>query len=204
MIPYYPQPVWRIGSVEIHAFGAMAALAIVLGFALVRFLARARKLDEQRTGGLALAGLIAGLAMGVVAAQLASPGPVRLLTWRGESTVGFTMGALAVGAWHVWRSGTDGLRRLDVIALAFPVAWALVRTGCFFAHEHLGRASTSFLAVRFPEGARLDLGLLEALAACAVAPAMWLLARYRPPPGVLLAAILTAAALTRLAMHALS
>jgi phosphatidylglycerol:prolipoprotein diacylglycerol transferase len=39
----------------------------------------------------------------------------------------------------------------------------LGRLGCTLAHDHRGLASTSWIAVKFPEGPRYDLGLIEFL-----------------------------------------
>jgi prolipoprotein diacylglyceryltransferase len=48
------------------------------------------------------------------------------------------------------------LRLLDTAAFAVPFAAALGRLGCALAHEHPGRLSKSWLAVRYPGGARYD------------------------------------------------
>ena len=74
--------------------------------------------------------------------------------------------------WFARRYGLTRMqfwRYLDVVAFAFPFAWTLARTGCFLAHDHIGIASTFWLAVRFPEGPHLDLGLIEALFTASVA-----------------------------------
>ena len=31
MLPYYPQPVFHVGPFQIHAFGVLAAVAVVVG-----------------------------------------------------------------------------------------------------------------------------------------------------------------------------
>ncbi len=55
------------------------------------------------------------------------------------------------------------MRRLDIIAYAMPIGWMIGRLGCTLAHDHRGLASTSWIAVNFPEGPRYDLGLIEFL-----------------------------------------
>ena len=50
-----------------------------------------------------------------------------------------------------------------MIAYSLPFAWMLGRLGCALAHDHRGLWSTNWIAVRFPEGARYDLGLVEFL-----------------------------------------
>lgn len=64
MIPYWPQPVWAIGPLRIHAFGVAEAAALIAGFALVLSRSRDGGLDDRITGWLFIAGLIAGLLTG--------------------------------------------------------------------------------------------------------------------------------------------
>ena len=50
--------------------------------------------------------------------------------------------------------GRPVLKYLDVMAYGFTVGWFFGRMGCFSAHDHVGLASTSALAVNFPDGWR--------------------------------------------------
>jgi phosphatidylglycerol:prolipoprotein diacylglycerol transferase len=50
--------------------------------------------------------------------------------------------------------GRPVLKYLDVMAYGFTVGWFFGRMGCFSAHDHVGMASTSALAVNFPDGWR--------------------------------------------------
>jgi prolipoprotein diacylglyceryltransferase len=45
----------------------------------------------------------------------------------------------------------------------FVLPWMIGRLGCALAYDHRGFASTSWIAVNFPEGPRYDLGLIEFL-----------------------------------------
>ncbi|MCW5982496.1 MAG: prolipoprotein diacylglyceryl transferase [Bryobacteraceae bacterium] len=207
MIPYFEQPVWRVGPLTLHAFGVAAALALVTGYWLAIRRSRAVGLDAALTGRMYVAGALGGLAGGRLFALASSEtlsAETLLAFWRGQSTVGLVVGALAVAAGFTWMHGRSALPHLDALALAFPVAWALVRAGCFLAHDHIGPPSASVLAVRFPEGSRLDLGLLEFLAAVATVALLRLLSRARLAPGALFASLLVAAGLTRAGIHALS
>jgi phosphatidylglycerol:prolipoprotein diacylglycerol transferase len=82
----------------------------------------------------------------------------------------------------LWRRWTrePALRYAQAIAFAFPFGWTLGRLGCFLAHDHPGIRSESPLAVNYPDGARLDLGLLEALAMLALS-IVFLRLRTRAP-----------------------
>lgn len=80
---------------------------------------------------------------------------------------------------------------LDVVAFAFPFAWIFGRTGCALAHDHVGIRTDHWLAVQFPDGPRLDLGLLELLVTLAIAALFLLLDRKRRPAGFYLATFFT-------------
>ena len=54
-------------------------------------------------------------------------------------------------------------RYLDLLAFAFLCGLLFGRLGCYAAHDHPGLRTTSWLAVRYPNGPRYDLGLLEVL-----------------------------------------
>jgi phosphatidylglycerol:prolipoprotein diacylglycerol transferase len=59
----------------------------------------------------------------------------------------------------------------------------LGRLGCALAHDHRGLASTSWIAVRFPEGPRYDLGLVEFLFLIGMVIAFRILDRHPRPVG---------------------
>jgi Prolipoprotein diacylglyceryl transferase len=73
-----------------------------------------------------------------------------------RSVGGIACGFLAAVAWCRFHrlSALESLRRLDIIAYAMPVGWMIGRLGCTLAHDHRGLASTSWIAVNFPEGPR--------------------------------------------------
>jgi len=151
VIPYVPQPVWNIGGFEIHAFGIAAAAALNTGWLIVFFRARAQRLQPMLATGLYLMIAVAGLAGG------------RVFSTRGESAEGLAIGgsAAVVAAYCFLRRRVRApWPYFDVLAFAFPFVWTIVRAGCALAHDHIGRASASILAVNFPGGPRFDLGLL--------------------------------------------
>ena len=57
------------------------------------------------------------------------------------------------------------------------------RLGCTLAHDHRGLASTSWIAVKFPEGPRYDLGLIEFLFLIGMTIAFRVLDRHARPVG---------------------
>ena len=75
----------------------------------------------------------------------------------------------------------ETLRRLDIVAYALPLAWMIGRLGCALAHDHRGLFTDSWIAVKFPEGPRYDLGLIEFLFLAGLAGVFQFLDR-RPRP----------------------
>jgi phosphatidylglycerol:prolipoprotein diacylglycerol transferase len=101
--------------------------------------------------------------VGAVASKFIMDGPHSSLGVR--SAGGIAGGFIAAAVWcrHHRLSMLETIHRLDVVAYAMPFAWMIGRLGCALAHDHRGLASTSFIAVNFPEGPRYDLGLIEFL-----------------------------------------
>jgi phosphatidylglycerol---prolipoprotein diacylglyceryl transferase len=193
MIPYYPQPVLHLGPFEIHAFGALVAVAVLVG--LWTILRRAPRLgigpeDMFRFCFCMLAGGMIGAhltktAMDNVPAFLADPFIV-LRTSRGIASLGGLGGGLLGGLlWSRFRrlSLFEALRRLDIVAYALPLAWMFGRLGCALAHDHRGLPSSSWIAVQFPEGPRYDLGLIEFLFLIGMAVTFRVLDRRPRPVG---------------------
>jgi phosphatidylglycerol:prolipoprotein diacylglycerol transferase len=57
------------------------------------------------------------------------------------------------------------------------------RLGCALAHDHRGLWTTNWIAVKFPEGSRYDLGLIEFLFLIGMAALFWALDRKARPVG---------------------
>ncbi len=190
MIPYYPQPTLRLGPFEIHAYGVMAAMAVLAsGWIIVRRGRRAGFPGED------LFQLWFWMYLGAaVGAHLFSTviddfprflaGPSRVSHFHGISSIGAGSVAFLAGILWCWArrlSLFDSLRLLDIMAFAMPFAWTFGRLGCALAHDHRGFASTSWIAVRFPEGPRYDLGLIEFLLLIGMS-AVFLIVDLKPRP----------------------
>ncbi|MGH9664529.1 MAG: prolipoprotein diacylglyceryl transferase family protein [Bryobacteraceae bacterium] len=168
MIPYFAQPVWHIGRLEIHAFGIAAALALNAGFFIVLWRARVAKLDQHLAARLYLLLALAGAIAGHAFLALLNGGPPWLRIWDGQSATGVAIGgSAAAGIAYVYLSTieADPWAYCNALAFAFPFVWTVLRAGCALAHDHPGRSTHSPFGVRFPGGTRYDLGLLEFLAA---------------------------------------
>ena len=186
MIPYFEQPRLPIGPVTIYGYGVLVLTAILVGWRLTVWRARRVGLDPETASRLAQYMVMAGFAGAWVArTQIYARGE-----WTGFSSFGGLAGGLLAG-WFVLRRTGRIAQYFDAIAAVFPIAWIIGRTGCFVAHDHPGIRSESWIAVRYPGGARFDLGLLEALFMIPVALLFLLLGRRLRPPGFFTGLFLT-------------
>src|SRR5882724_8760947 len=100
-----------------------------------------------------------------------------LKVWDGLSSTGGVLGGvLAAVAYFRWK----GLRLsqfADALALGVAPGWAVARLGCFTVHDHPGVRTDFLLAVAFPDGARHDLGLYDALLLLAISVVLYAVAR---------------------------
>jgi phosphatidylglycerol:prolipoprotein diacylglycerol transferase len=193
MIPYYPQPVFHLGPFTIHSFGILGAAAALVAFWIV--LRRASRkgiaLEEmfQFLCVMYLCGLAGAFFASTIMADprafLANPGRIFHVAVGIRSAGGLIGGFLSGLAWCAYRrlSLYETLRRFDILLYAFPAAWLVGRLGCTLAHDHRGLWTTSWIAVRFPEGQRYDLGLIEFLFLIGVVVVFWALDRKPRPVG---------------------
>jgi prolipoprotein diacylglyceryltransferase len=166
MIPAYHLEGFSIGPVRLHTFGLLLVTGIIAAHtALVR---------RARADGLARPAVVEGFAVSVTAGGIAAALIADRVVGLGLSSLFGVGGAIAAGAAYAGVMGLDVLRFADAGAWAFSVGWFFARMGCAAVHDHLGPASTSWPAVNFASGPRLDMGLLEwltvpLLIACAIA-----------------------------------
>jgi phosphatidylglycerol:prolipoprotein diacylglycerol transferase len=193
MFPYFPQPYLQIGPFRWYAFPMLVGAAIVTGYWIVHNRSRRLRMPHP----LELTACLWVMAWGILAAHLdkvllpdpafSLAHPQRLLApWRGVASFGGLLGGL-VGSilWCRIRRipWGEAWQWLDIVAYAFPFAWTFGRLGCALAHDHPGRRTTSWLAVRYPDGPRYDLGLVEFLSTVAVAGLFLMLDRRRRADG---------------------
>jgi len=193
MIPYYPQPVLHLGRFSIHAFGVLGALAVVVAFWIILQRSRRMGIPVEEMFQFICCMYFCGMAGAFFAstimsdphAFLADPGRIFHVAVGIRSSGGLIGGFVAGLAWCAFRrlSPYEILRRLDVAAYALPAAWMIGRLGCTLAHDHRGLATTSWIAVNFPEGPRYDLGLIEFLFLIVLTAAFWILDRRPRPVG---------------------
>ncbi|HEX5227716.1 MAG TPA: prolipoprotein diacylglyceryl transferase family protein [Bryobacteraceae bacterium] len=193
MIPYYPQPVLHLGPLQIHAFGFLAALAVVLGGRVVLLRAHRKGIPAEQMFQFCCWTYLIAMVCAVLSKLMLDNFPAFFVDPVGafRTNLGFrSFGGIAGGfagglLWCRWRrlSFFETMRRFDIVAYATPFAWMIGRLGCTLAHDHRGLWTTSWIAVKFPEGSRYDLGLVEFLFLIAMTIAFRLLDRKPRPVG---------------------
>ena len=153
-------------AVSLLTASLIAYLLIARG---ARHLSISSAISERIAGTLLLSAILGAHLFGAItdrgSALLTTP-TLLFSTGSPLSSAGGFLGAGLVGAlwiWHLRLGWGEGLALADVVARAFPFAWIVARAGCAIVHDHSGRLSRSPLAVPFPDGPRLDCGLLELL-----------------------------------------
>jgi phosphatidylglycerol---prolipoprotein diacylglyceryl transferase len=173
---------WPSYDFVVHPFGLM----VVFGLGLWTVLTISECQRRQLSTVDALSFLLFLAAFGFVGSHVIElvcyhPDRIRrepmalLRIWGGQSSFGGFLGA-AVGAW-AWRaySKLSVTPYAEAVASALPSAWFFERLGCAMVHDHPGPLSSAWWAVAYPGGARLDMGLLEAVFVLPLAVAfLWL------------------------------
>lgn len=166
-----------LGPLTVHVWGLLVAAGFAAGIALAFFRARSRGAEKPER--------ILDMAMWVIAGSLvdarlfhvifyepafyfSSPFEILKFWEGGMSSFGGFFGALLGGFWYLKRHALDFLTWADIAVFGLPAGFAIGRIGCFLTRMHPGIKSDFFLAVMMEDGPRLDLGLLESLAALGI------------------------------------
>jgi phosphatidylglycerol:prolipoprotein diacylglycerol transferase len=181
-------------TLGIHPFGILVATGVFLGFRLATRHAQRNGIRAEVLSELVTYTLVSGFVLGHVFALVAYF-PEKLMRepwriffiWEDLSSFGGVLGS-AVGAFYWSKTRKIPLAPIyDCIAYAFPLSWALGRTGCFVVHDHPGNETDFFLGVDnyqyagLAPATRHDLGLYEVFWSLAVlALFQWLGRKPRP------------------------
>ena len=175
LIPYFaPPPPFTWLGFRVSVTGLLLLGSVVAAYVVI--VRRGRAIDARVAERLAQVVLLAGVLGAHVGGIVMEHGvgaigrPAVMLSTAGVLSSAPGVVVAGVSGWaylRVFRRASWGEVRAwaDVVAVAFSVGLWIARGGCALAHDHPGRLSSSWLAVRFPGGARLDCGLLEWLAA---------------------------------------
>ncbi len=175
-IPFIHIPELQLpgGLPSIKPFGALVATGVYLGSILAAKRATERGLDLKKYNDFVFWSVASGFIFGHVLdaifyhPDIVMADPLYLIKlWDGLSSFGgFAGGILGAIAWRVRRRESI-LSFCEVTVSAFPLGWLFGRMGCATVHDHPGRTSELWLAVKYPglpPGlGRFDLGLYEAL-----------------------------------------
>lgn len=203
MIPYFNGKLFELFGFPIHAFGVLVAIGIVVGDRIVVKEGQKRGLDPQDikylNARIVIWGFIVAHLVSVIFyfPERIKENPLVLLNpFAGLSSFGGFLGAFLAFLHYTKKIKVPPRLYADAVALGLAVGWIFGRTGCFTAHDHPGRKSDFFLAVRYPEGPRHDLGLYELLFTIVLTVILFLYNRQPRQPGRLvgLAAVLYAPA----------
>src|SRR5215467_6695724 len=195
LLPYVELPDLHLFGLTIHPFGVFAAIGVYVGAVLtvrggrVYGLGDTKSLSEVFTWAL-LGGLLGAHLLHVLGYHpelLRTDGPLVLLkVWDGVSSMGGVLGGMAGIAIYFWRKGLRIRPYWDAIALGTAPGWAIARLGCAAVHDHPGVKSQAWFAVAFPDGPRLDMGLIDFVVLAVLTAVLYLLARKRRPEGTLM------------------
>jgi phosphatidylglycerol---prolipoprotein diacylglyceryl transferase len=190
MIPYFDGHLFDIGSTPIHMFGVLVAIGVIVGDQIVVRQGVKRGLDDKDVKFLNARIVIGGF----IVAHLVSvifyfperirQSPLILVEfWAGLSSFGGFLGAAIAFMYYTRKEKIPALPYADAVALGLAVGWIFGRTGCFTAHDHPGRHTAFFLAVRYPDGPRHDLGFEELLFTIVMTAILFVYARKPRVPG---------------------
>ncbi|MBM4375009.1 MAG: prolipoprotein diacylglyceryl transferase [Deltaproteobacteria bacterium] len=160
---------------SIKPFGTLVAIGVYVGSLLTLKRARERRLDEKVFNDFIFWVVSSGFVLSHMLDALfyhptrVKADPIYLFKiWDGLSSYGGFIGAV-IGAF-AWRYARRRpiLEYVDITVSAFPLAWVFGRAGCSVVHDHPGKLSNAWFAVRYPveqlaagyEG-RIDLGFIE-------------------------------------------
>jgi phosphatidylglycerol:prolipoprotein diacylglycerol transferase len=201
-MPYLHIPPVRLGPVSIHAFGVIAALAVVLGVKATRHRAGELGLDVQVVDRL-MPWLVLAVFVGAHLVSVVCYYPDKIIDdplillrlWDGLSSFGGILGGLVVVYLFFRRLGIRKKHYVQALLFGAVVSLLVGRFGCAVTHDHPGKVTTSPLAVKgwptaqtpertlgfYTDGPRQhDLGLYEFLFLIPVTGILYALRHARP------------------------
>ena len=199
MIPYFNGHLFDLnlpffGTVPIHMFGVLVALGVIIGDRIVVMQGRKRGLDpndvKYMNARIVIGGFIVAHLVSVIfyyPERILEDWKVLFNPFAGLSSFGGFLGAFLAFLYFTKKADIPRLAYADSVALGLSVGWIFGRTGCFTAHDHPGRHTSFFLAVRYPEGARHDLGFYELLFTIVMTAILFAYNRKPRPPGRIIA-----------------
>ena len=174
MVPFFQFQTISIGPIVIQVWGLCVALGIAAAVSFAYLRCKKYLLSGDVILDLAIWTLVGGMIMARVFHVVfynpeffaANPGEIIKVWHGGASSLGGFVGA-ALSVWLFAKKRKFATKELlpyfDIGALGLWLGWGIGRIGCFLIHDHPGTLTSFALAVKYPDGARFDLGLLESL-----------------------------------------
>jgi len=180
---------------SIKPFGTLVALGVYIGSVITMHRARQRGLDAKKMNEfifwVVAAGFVGGHVLDAIFyhPQRVARDPLYLvMLWDGLSSYGGFIGAILGLVAYKYVKREKVLPYAEVVVATFPIAWIFGRAGCTVVHDHPGRLSDAWFAVRYPMGdgwvGRYDLGFVEfalTIPLAIIVSVLW--ARGPKPPG---------------------
>ena len=196
MIPYVEVHPITLGGLVIHPFGILVMTGCLIGFFVTRRHGKTRGLNPQAFEFLAAWTLPWGFALAHMVA-LAAYNPEEMLNnpWLlfkfkdGMSSFGGFYGGALAGFVYLRFNKLSVIEYGEAAVIGLTVGMFFGRLGCSLIHDHPGRHADFFLAVRYPDGPRHDLGFYEWLLIIAILAVIFFLRRRNPPAGVIMGTV---------------
>ncbi|HBO99881.1 MAG: Prolipoprotein diacylglyceryl transferase [Parcubacteria group bacterium GW2011_GWC2_45_7] len=176
MIPYFYVSTFHLGPLALQTWGLVVSIGAAVGIFFAHKRAKRFGLDPNPILDWSFWALISAF----VGARFfhvffydwsyygSNPSDIIKFWQGGMSSFGGFSGALIASFIYGWTlirkkqvSWEKILRYADIIMYWFPLGWGIGRIGCFLTHMHPGRLSSLPIAVAYPGGSRLDMGLTE-------------------------------------------
>lgn len=174
MIPFFQFELIYLGPVVIYVWGLLVALGIIVGITFAYFFCKKYLFSGEVILDMAIWVLVGAFIMARIFHILfynpvyfvANPIEIIKVWHGGASSLGGFAGA-AISLWLFAKKRHFTFKELlpyfDIGALGLWLGWGVGRIGCFFIHDHPGTLTDFVLGVKYPDGVRFDLGLLESI-----------------------------------------
>jgi len=145
-----------VGGFSVHAYGALGAIAFLLGAGLTLWRGRRLGMNIERVADVIFWMSVTGLIGARLLFVLQNPGALQhigqLLDLRSGGLVfyGAFLTGLPTGLFLLRRAGLPAAAFFDILGTAFPLSHAISRAGCFLAGCCYGLPHDGALAVTFP------------------------------------------------------
>ena len=174
MIPFFQFDIINLGPVVIQVWGLFVSLGIASALTFSYFLCKKYLLSGELILDIGIWTIIGAFIMARVfhivfynpVYFVSNPSEIIQIWHGGASSLGGFVGA-GLAMWIFAKKRKFTLKELlpyfDIGALGLWLGWGIGRIGCFLIHDHPGTLTSFFLGVKYPDGARFDLGLMESI-----------------------------------------